>query len=355
MKRSLLWMFLGLYLTGSAGAADPVKPAAKPATKPAAAKSTAKPAAKPTSKVPPASTPAGDAQKAAAPAPAANTSGAVKQSGQGEMDVKIVGTSKEKLVVGKLDPPAAFNLEDIQNFPEDRLQPLLNSPVGFNEGRDFSNMMDFRNDQPIHPWLPEIARAPFLRMKSPAIEKASREWTYAIIDQGGATVFKQQGKGMPPENLSWNGEDTKRDRVAVDTVYIPQINTVDKEGYHHTYMGQPIQFSSLEYKDSGKTVIELSSKRLFLEKKSELRKEGPLLLDKVCDIIREGSFLPFAIQAYDNDEALARSRQETLVKYFKDKLFIPASQIVTSAPQDPAKRGETMAIVATTVPGGSAQ
>src|SRR5205085_6398626 len=114
----------------------------------------------------------------------------VKQSGQGEMDVNITGKNREKLVVGKLDPPAAFNLEDIQNFPEDRLQPLLNAPVTFNEGRDFSTMMDFKEDQPVHPWLPEIAKTPFLEMKSPSLDKASKEWEFAIIDQAGATVAK---------------------------------------------------------------------------------------------------------------------------------------------------------------------
>ena len=44
------------------------------------------------------------------------------------MEEVIKGKNREKLVIGKLDPPAAFNLEDIQNFPEDRLQPLLNAP-----------------------------------------------------------------------------------------------------------------------------------------------------------------------------------------------------------------------------------
>ena len=43
---------------------------------------------------------------------------AVKQAGgQGEMTATVTGTNKEKLVIGKLDPPAAFNLEDIQNLP----------------------------------------------------------------------------------------------------------------------------------------------------------------------------------------------------------------------------------------------
>ncbi len=318
--------------------------AAKTATKaPAAAKSSSKPAASAAAK-PAAGT------VAAVPAPAPTTE--VKKSGEGEMTATVTGTNKEKLVVGKMDPPAAFNLEDIQNFPEDRLQPLLNSPVSFREGRDFSRMMDFKEDQPVHPWLPEIAKAPYLKMASPPLEKASKEWDFAIIDQGGATVFKQAGKGTPPASLSWSGEDAQRGHVAVDTVYIPQLNTVDKEGYHHTYMGQPIQFSSLEYTESGKTTVELSSKRLFAERKADFSKEGPLLLDKVCDVIREGSLLPFAIQPYDSDDSLARSRQEALVKYFKEKLFIPESQIVTSSPQDADKRGSVMAIFSTSVPGG---
>jgi hypothetical protein len=332
---------------------DVPQTAPKPPAKATATKPAAKPAAKPTATKPTAAKPADSTAKPTTPA--AVPSGTVKQSGKGEMDVNITGKNKEKLVVGKFDPPAAFNLEDIQNFPEDRLQPLLNAPVTFNEGRDFSRMMDFKDDQPVHPWLPEISRAPFLAMKSPPLEKAAKEWNYAIIDQAGATVYKISGKGAPPDQLSWPGEDSMRGRVAVDTVYIPQLNTIDKEGYHHTYMGQPIQFSSLAYNDGGKMVIELSSKRLFGDRKSEFSKEGPMLLDKVCDVIREGSHLPFAIQPYSNDDSLARSRQQTLLKYFKEKLFIPENQIVMVDPQDATKRGDAIGIMSNAVPGGSAQ
>src|SRR4029077_9462350 len=134
--------------------------------------------------------PQGGEQHAPAPSPTAAVPAAKPK--QGEMDVNITGKNREKMVVGKVDPPAAFNLEDIQNFPEDRLQPLLNSPVTFNEGRDFSAMMDFKEDQPVHPWLPEIAAAPFLQMKSPQLEKQAKDWDFAIIDQGGATVAKIQ-------------------------------------------------------------------------------------------------------------------------------------------------------------------
>ena len=334
MKRHLITiLFFSVSLSGALWAAEATIPDASEAPMPAKATAPAP--------VPAATSAAGTAN------------GAVKRAGQGEMTATVVGSNKEKLVIGKLDPPAAFNLEDIQNFPEDRLQPLLNSPVTFKEGRDFSKLMDFKEDQPVHPWLPEIATAPFLEMKSPQLEKSSTQWEFAIIDQAGATVSKQEGKGTPPAKLIWNGDDSQRGRVAVDTVYSPQLNTVDKEGYHHTYMGQPIQFSSIEYSDTGKTTIELSAKRLFVERKAEFSKEGPLLMDKVCDAIREGSHLPFAIQPYASDDSLGKSRQDALVKYFKDKLFIPENQIVSSMTQDPSKRGETMAIISTNVPGGS--
>src|SRR5438477_11516945 len=113
-----------------------------------------------------------------AAAPQATPKPAAKAGKEGEMEEVIKGKNREKLVIGKLDPPAAFNLEDIQNFPEDRLQPLLNAPVTFNEGRDFSTLMDFKEDQPFHPWLPEIAKGPFLQMKSPAIDKSSKDWDF---------------------------------------------------------------------------------------------------------------------------------------------------------------------------------
>jgi hypothetical protein len=139
----------------------------------------------------------------------------------------------------------------------------------------------------------------------------------------------------------------------VDTVYIPQLATTDKEGYRHTYMGEPIQFASLLLSDKGRTVIEISTKRLFLDKKADLSKEAPVYLDKVGDMIREQARLPFAIQIYDPDPGLGRSRDETLVKYFSDKLFIPASQITVLEPTSSEKRGPAIAVTLNGTPGGA--
>ena len=112
---------------------------------------------------------------------------AVKTEKDGELSATTTGVNKQKMTIGKLDPPAAFNLEDIQNFPEDRLHPVLNNPVTFEEGRDFSNMMDSQDEKLIHPWLPEIAKAPFLTMK-PVLDKPAKDWTFSVIDQGGSAV-----------------------------------------------------------------------------------------------------------------------------------------------------------------------
>ena len=296
-----------------------------------------------------ADTPAGNAGHAAAPT--VNKSMPEKQ---GEMSVDIKGKSREKMEVGKFDPPAAFNLEDIQNFPEDRLLPVLNNPVTFEEGRDFSALMDFHEDKPMHPWLAELTHAPYLRMRVPSGDK-SKDWKFSIIDQAGVTVLEQDGKGSPPDVLTWSGLDQKRDHLAVDTLYIPQLSTVDKDGYHHTLMGQPVQYGSFIYKDQGRTLIELSSKKIFLENKADLSKEAPLFLEKVCDVIREEGLLPFSIQPYDEDTDLAQSRQRTLVKYFATKLVLPESQIVSASPAAPDKRGASITIMASAVPGGTGQ
>ena len=298
-----------------------------------------------------ADTPADTAKPATAPAPGA-TGANVKQAKDGEMEANIVGSRKEKLTVGKFDPPAAFNLEDIQNFPEDRLQPVLNNSLIFEEGRDFSTMMDFQDEQLFHPWLAELSQAPFLTMKS-AIEKSPKDWTFTVIDQAGATVSKQEGKGTPPAVISWAGDDSVRDHVAVETVYIPQLATTDNQGYHHTYMGQPVQFSSLIYKDHSKMVVELSSKRLFKDKKTELSNEAPVILDKVCDLIREEGHMMFAIQPYDSETDMARGRQQTLIQYFIDNLNLSAKQIIAADPLGAEKRGAAMAITFNGTPGGA--
>ena len=280
-----------------------------------------------------------DLQKSAAPSPSASL------KNDGEIGAYTsTGTFTGKLVVGKIDPPAAFNLEDIQNFPEERLQPVLNNPINFEEGRDFSSIMNFQDERMMHPWIPDFPRAPFLTMRGD-VDSNARDWKFSIIDQAAGAVWTQQGKGAPPANLSWNGDDNTRGYVAVDTVYIPQVSITNKEGYHRTYPGQPAQFSAIRYNDKGRNVIELSSKALFQDRKAEFTKEGELLLEKVTDIIREEGKLPFSIKPYDTNPELARARQRTIVKFMKDKLYIADSQVLSAGVEDPEKRGIAFAIV----------
>ena len=286
-------------------------------------------------------------------APSATPAAASAKPGQdNEFKTDVVGSNKQKMAVGKIDPPAAFNLEDIQNFPEERLTPVLNNPVTFEEGRDFSNMLESQDEQLIHPWYPEIPRAPYLTMK-PALDKPAKDWTFSVIDQGGAPVASQAGKGNPPAVFAWAGEDKERDYAAVDTVYIPQLATTDKDGYRHTYMGQPTQLASLLHTEKGRTVVEISSKRLFLDKKTDFTKEAPVYLEKVCDLIRQEAKIPFGLQAYDTDQDLASARVRVLAKYFSDKLFIPENQVTILGPASPEKRGLAIAVILNGTPGGA--
>lgn len=340
LKNSTAALVAALLLPWNASVAwsAPAEKAAAPAKKAAAA---AKPAAKPAAKT-----------ATGAPAPAAAAPTSVKQVKEGELDVSIQGQRKDKMVVGKIDPPAAFNLEDIQNFPEDRLHPVLNNPITFDEGRDFSTMMDSLDDKIVHPWLPEIPKAPFLTMIV-QLDKPAKDWRFAIIDQGGTPVSSQEGKGEPPKSFLWSGDDKDRGHIAVDTVYIPQLSTTDKEGYRHTYMGQPSQFAAFVWEDKGRSTIELSSKRIFAENKADFTKEAPVFLDKVCDLIRADARLPFSIQAFDADSSLGQARTTALAKYFTEKLLIQDSKISQLSPASADKRGQTVAITLNGTPGGA--
>ncbi len=340
-------LFVALF-TLTFAAATPLWSAPVATKKPAAKKPAAAPKKSAPAKAASSGSATTPASASATTAPPATT---VKQNKEGELDVSIQGQRKDKMTVGKIDPPAAFNLEDIQNFPEDRLQPVLNNTIAFEEGRDFSRMMDALDDKIIHPWLPEIPRAPFLTMDV-KLDKAAKDWSFSVIDQGGTPVSSTAGKGSPPDKFTWQGDDKSRGHLAIDTVYIPQLSTTDKDGYRHTYMGHPAQFAAFLYVDKGRTMIELSSKRLFLENKAELSKEAPVYLEKVGDFIREAARVPFAIQAYEADLGLGKSRQEALAKYFSDTLMIPVSQIKLLEPASADTRGQAMAVTFSGTSGG---
>ena len=78
-----------------------------------------------------------------------------------------------------------------------------------------------------------------------------------------------------------------------------------------------------------------------------------MLLQKVLDIIRESGKLPFTIRPYDTDTSLAQAREKILAKYFQDKLFISASQVVSADVESPEKRGIAFGIVLNEGSGGS--
>jgi len=108
----------------------------------------------------------------------------------------------------------------------------------------------------------------------PAIDKPAKDWTFSVIDQGGTPVASQAGREARPPSLPvgrGQGPGLSGGRYGLHPA----------AGHHrqgrlppHLY-GQPGQFAVLYFKDKARTVVELSTKRIFQEKKTDFTKEHP--------------------------------------------------------------------------------
>ena len=275
---------------------------------------------------------------------------------EGELSDEVdQGTRKDKMAVGKIDPPAAFNLEDIQNFPEERLTPVLNNPITFEEGRDFSTMMESQDEKLIHPWLPEIPRAPFLSMK-PSIDKPAKDWTFSVIDQGGTPVASQDGQGKPPVPLHLVRGTT---RTAAIWPWTPSISPSwpppTRKAIATPTWASRVQFAVLYYKDKGaRSCGTLHANASSWRKRRISRRKLP------CSWIRS------AISSGKNPGSLSGSRpmirtrtwrgpgRTLLQKYFSEKLYHPVEARSRFWNREARKSADRpIAVVFNATPGGA--
>jgi len=266
------------------------------------------------------------------------------KTGSENMELTITGQSKDRLTIERVSPPAAFTIQDIQSFPKDLLEPVLFSSITLQETSDFARLMDFRNDQPSHPWQPEMPIPPFIRYASPGDKESFRSWEFSVVDQDGKTVYQKMGAGRTPAVFQWNGVDSERQLLGVDVLYTPQVVTVNKDNKRRTHLGTPTVFPVLLYQTDDSMVIEFGSKRMFPENKATFFPEAVGVLERATDWIRASGQQKILVQVYDDDLGLGAKRAKPIQEYLMEALVLPLENITIEPVKVTAIRGEVVQI-----------
>ncbi|MBI3291364.1 MAG: hypothetical protein HYZ73_00925 [Elusimicrobia bacterium] len=239
--------------------------------------------------------------------------------------VTIEGESKERLTIGKAEPPREALLTDLQAFPDDHLVAFLNAKPTFPE-MQMAQTAVMTAPALVHPWWPIIPQAPFIQWRPTQAGDRVDHWEFLVIDHEGRASWSEEGIGKVPQQFVWSGNDHGRTFLAVETIYTPQLLTVNRRGQRNIEWGHPVLFSSVRYTHEGQQVIELSTRRLFQLDRAEWMPEATPLLDAAGDALRAHGAPPFEVVLAESDAMLGNARGMKVIQALAERLRLRATQ-----------------------------
>ena len=153
----------------------------------------------------------------------------------------------------------------------------------------------------------------------------SLQWALSITDEEGKVFHKYAGTGLPPETLSWSGENDHREWVRAGHSYAPLYLFTDEYGAPKTVIGDLVRFTAIVYQKGSNLTISLDSALLFGPNKSARtldKEKGENLLSAAVDLIKRRYYnLPVKVNVYAQTKALAEHQAGLIKNYLKASLM----------------------------------
>jgi hypothetical protein len=256
--------------------------------------------------------------------------GAPAEPGKGglgeEMEVQIKGQFKGRLLVKNIVAPVTMNLEKLQDFPEDPAQKILLEPLPMSQSADFNGRREIKGHAPFWPWLPPVAEPPFLSIVPPKTLQVI-SWMYEVLNPEGRTIYRQRSTHELPDALFWDGKDSEMKFAVVDRLYSAQLTVMTPDQKVTVIPGDSILLPALAYSSETSQTVEISLSRLFGKGTAEISPEGALIINKICESMRERGLRNAHVRIAQKEDALASRREVALVLALQKALRLPESQL----------------------------
>ncbi len=171
-------------------------------------------------------------------------------------------------------------------------------------------------------------------------EKNSKDlqWTLSVTDEEGKIFHKYSGAGLPPESLTWSGENDAREWVRAGHSYAPVYVFVDEYGSPKTIIGELVKFTAIVYQKGANLTISLDSAALFGPNKSARaldKKEGEALLAATGDLIKRRYYnMPLRVKVYAQTKDLADQQADLVKDFLKKTLMSPENLLAAEGQED---------------------
>jgi hypothetical protein len=246
-----------------------------------------------------------------------------------EMEVQIKGQFKGRLLVKNIVAPVTMNLEKLQDFPEDPAQKILLDPLPISRTAEFNASKEIRGHAPFWPWTPAVAEPPFLRIVPPKAPKNTpyMSWMFEVLNPEGRTIYRQRSTHEVPDELLWDGKDSEKKFAVVDRLYAAQLTLMTGDDKVTVVPGDSIILPALAYSSESSETIEVSLGRLFSKDSAEISPEGTLMINKICESMRERNLRNAHVRIAQKDGGLAQRREQSLVTGMRKALRVAESQL----------------------------
>ena len=280
---------------------------------------------------------------AAEGAPGSTAAAAGGKGGLGEeMEVQIKGQFKGRLLVKNIVAPVTMNLEKLQDFPEDPAQKILRDPLPTSQSAEFNARGEIKGHAPFWPWIPELAEPPFLRIVPPKNVQII-SWMFEVLNPEGRTIYRQRSTHELPDELLWDGKDSEMNFAVVDRLYAAQLTLMTPDEKVTVIPGESVILPALAYSSENSQTIELSLARLFNKGSADISPEGALMVNKVCESMRERGLRKVHVRIAQKARDLAELRELSLVNAMRKSLRLADSAIEHDHVTD-TSRGEIAAL-----------
>lgn len=243
-----------------------------------------------------------------------------------EMEVQIKGQFKGRLLIKTISAPVTMNLEKLQDFPEDPAQKILLDPLPFSQSAEFNGRREIKGHAPFWPWIPPVAEPPFLSITPPKNLKII-SWMFEVLNPEGRTIYRQRSTHDLPDLLQWDGKDSEMKFAVVDRLYAAQLTLMTPDEKVQVIPGETIILPAMAYSGETSQTVEVSLARLFNKGTAEISPEGTLMVNKICESMRERGLRNAHVRIAQKEGSLAARREIALVQAMSKALRLPDSQL----------------------------
>ncbi len=164
-----------------------------------------------------------------------------------------------------------------------------------------------------------------IRVPLPPKKYGVKKWSLAVFGPRGEVVRQFEGKGYPPDYVTWNGRYAD-EYITPGATYSTILTYVDRFDRKRNIIGSDIKVSGIRGKIKDRYILKMVSDSIFIENTYKLRADSRERLDEIANFLKEHIFGMLIVRVKGDPGDLLSKRINVLYH-----------EILKRVPVDPAR------------------